>query len=194
MNTLTRHVTRCFIAGIVAMLPIGGLIFSIVQMESVIADSWLRKQPYYFPGMGLIVVGVSVYAIGLTVTTFIGKWLWSRLDRLLDQVPLMGAAYQTLKQIVGYGKGKDAVFKRVVLVASGRDHGEEIGLVTNEVTDAGGASRLVVFVPGAPNPTAGRLLLISPNLVRATDLRVSDALQSLVAVGATELPLAGNSA
>ena len=56
-----------------------------------------------------------------------------------------------LKQILGYGEGPDAVFRRVVLIPSRDLDGDEIGLVTNEEMEQG-TSRIVVFVPSAPTP------------------------------------------
>ncbi len=189
MQHLLRHLTRCFVAGFVALLPIAGLLFTIIQLESMIAVPWLKSQTFYFPGLGLIVVAAIIYAIGLTVTTLVGRWLWRRMDRGIDALPLFGRLYQTLKQILGYGQGKDAIFKRVVLVPNGRNEGAEVGLVTNEVVDASGAPCLLVFVPGAPNPTSGRLVAIAPADVRTVNMPVNDALKALVSVGVTPVEM-----
>ncbi len=181
MNAILRHLTRCAIAGVVALLPVGGLVLSILYMENMLAESWLVDQWYYFPGLGILAAVVIIYVIGLIVTTFIGRWMWGRVDALLERLPILGRLYQTLKQIVGYGEGEDAVFRRVVLVPSPvAPDAFEMGLVTNQVDD-----KLVVFVPGAQNPTAGRLITVDPSVVTETDVKVSDALKSLVSVGAT---------
>ncbi len=189
MEWFTRHFTRCLIAGFVALLPIAALVFTIVTLESSISGPWRHHLPFYFPGMGIILAALIIYLIGLTVTTFLGRWLWKRFDYVVDRVPLMGALYQTLKQILGYGTGKDAIFKQVVLVPNGEREGEELGLVTNQVLDASGRSMLMVFIPGAPTPTAGRMVVIDPKHVRVVDMEVNDALKCLVAVGATPVPL-----
>ncbi len=181
MNAILRHLTRCAIAGVVALLPVGGLVLSILYMENMLAESWLVDQWYYFPGLGILAAVVIIYVIGLIVTTFIGRWMWGRVDALLERLPILGRLYQTLKQIVGYGEGEDAVFRRVVFVPSPvAPDAVEMGLVTNQIDD-----KLVVFVPSAPNPTVGRLITVDPSTVTETDIKVSDALKSLVSVGAT---------
>ena len=181
MNAILGHLTRCAIAGVVALLPVGGLVLSILYMENMLAESWLVDQWYYFPGLGILAAAAIIYVIGLIVTTFVGRWIWGRADALLKRLPILGRLYQTLKQIVGYGEGEDAVFRRVVLVPSPvAPDAFEMGLVTNQVDD-----KLVVFVPGAPNPTVGRLITVDPSTVKETDIKVSDALKSLVSVGAT---------
>lgn len=182
---ITKHVSRCFLAGIVALLPIGGFVVTVAYLESWLAGSWLAKQPWYFPGLGLLATGALIYLIGLTVSTFLGRWLWNRIDRLFDSLPALGRLYQTLKQIVGYGEGKDAIFLRVVLIRGSEPDGSELGLVTNETVDATGATKLVVFIPGAPNPTTGRLIVIDAAHTSPLAMTVSDALKTLLSVGKT---------
>ena len=189
MKRLFGHVTRCLLAGIVALLPIGGLVLTIGYLESMISSAGLTALPFYFPGLGLLVAFVVLYLIGLVLTTFIGKWLWARIDSLLHRLPLLGPMYGSLKQILGYGEGKDAVFHETVLVQSPSGPGEEFGLVTNRVSMPDGGERLVVFVPGAPNPTSGRLLVCKPEDTRRVDMPVNTTLKALVAVGKTDIRL-----
>ncbi|HTI51262.1 MAG TPA: DUF502 domain-containing protein [Planctomycetaceae bacterium] len=190
MKLITSHITRCLLSGIVALLPIGGFVATVVYLESTISGSWLAKQVWYFPGLGLIAATVGIYLIGLTVSTFIGRWLWSLIDRILNSLPMLGRLYQTLKQIVGYGEGKDGIFREVVLVPNGRSEGSELGLVTNELTNGAGVRQLVIFVPDAPNPTAGRLVVIDANDVQPVPMPVNDVLKVLVSVGKSPLTVA----
>jgi uncharacterized membrane protein len=190
---ITKHVSRCLLAGIVALLPIGGLVLTIAYLEMSIAESWLAKQPWYFPGLGLLATAAAIYLIGLTVSTFLGRWVWGRVDLLFDSLPALGKLYQTLKQIIGYGEGKDAIFQRVVLIGGETPGASELGLVTNETVDANGNGKLIVFVPGAPNPTAGRLIVIDAGRTEPLAVSVSDALKTLLSVGKTPLSLASES-
>src|SRR5258708_2462033 len=116
MNALASHVSRCALAGIVALLPIGGFVLSVVSMEAPIAGSWLAGQPFYFPGLGLLAVAAIIYVIGLVVSTFVGQWLWARVDSTFNRLPFLGRLYLSFKQILGYGDGKDGLFQEVVLV------------------------------------------------------------------------------
>lgn len=189
MLSIQRHVTRCLIAGTVALLPIAGFIITIGYVESQIANSGLAKLPFYFPGFGLLVGFALVYLVGLGVSTFIGKWLWSRFDRLLDRLPALGRLYQTLKQILGYGKGEDAIFQDVVLVPGQSDQSEELGLVTNKVLDDDGKTKLLIFVPASPTPTTGRLIVMDQDAVKPLEMPVNETLKALVALRKTEVNL-----
>jgi uncharacterized membrane protein len=186
---LGKHVAQCLLAGIVALLPIAGFALTVFYLEEKIASSWLSRHAWYFPGLGLLAAAIGIYLIGLTVTTVVGRWVWRLFDRLFDNIPALGQLYRTLKQIVGYGDGKDAIFRSVVLVPNGEADGAELGLVTNEIVSAAGARQFVVFVPEAPNPTAGRLVVIDAARVRPVNLPVSDALRILLSVGKIPIPI-----
>ncbi|MCA8966699.1 MAG: hypothetical protein KDC48_17595, partial [Planctomycetes bacterium] len=54
MNTPTRHVTRCLVAGIVALLPIGGTVLGVAYLETTLTESWRGDVGWYFPGLGLL--------------------------------------------------------------------------------------------------------------------------------------------
>lgn len=189
MKAVSRHLTHCFIAGIVALLPVGGTILGIAYLEYSLADFWLKEQDFYFPGLGIAAAAIVIYLIGLLVTTFVGKWLWKTTDRVIDELPLMGTLYKTLKQLLGYGQGDDAIFREVVLLSTPEADGEELGLVTNRVKSADGVEQLIVFIPGAPNPTTGRLIVTPVANVRKMDMKVSEVMQSLVSVGAQAIPV-----
>ncbi len=189
MKNVQKHITQCLMAGIVAMLPIGGLIITVGYMESMISGSGLSKLPFYFPGLGLIAAALLIYLVGLGVTTFLGKWIWSRIDRVLDKLPALGRLYQTLKQILGYGEGKDAIFHEVVLIPSRDFDSQEIGLVTNKITDEEGRPKLIIFVPGVPNPTSGRLVVMDRDSVKQLSMPVNESLKALVSMGKTDIDL-----
>ena len=189
MQALGQHITKCVIAGIVAILPVGGLILTVAYLESLISSSGLSKLAFYFPGMGLLLAVLSIYVVGLTVSTFVGKWFWSTCDAMLNKLPALGKLYQSLKQILGYGEGDDAIFHETVLITSLDKVGEEIGLITNTITLPDGERNYVVFVPGSPNPTAGRLIIAQHENVRKIPATTNDALRVLVALGKGQLPL-----
>lgn len=189
MKRLHKHITSSLIAGFVAILPVGGLIVTIGYLESTISSSGLAKMPFYFPGFGLLAAIIFVYLIGLVVTTFIGKWIWKRVDSILDKLPALGRLYQTLKQILGYGEGEDAIFHEAVLVPSRDIQSEELGLVTNRITDDDGNTKLVIFIPGVPNPTSGRLIVMNKESVKPLSMPVNETLKALVSMGKTDIDL-----
>jgi uncharacterized membrane protein len=190
MDAVVSHITRRLIAGVIACLPIGGTLFTVWWLEDTISDMWLVDQPYYFPGLGLVAVAVLLYLIGLWISSFIGRWIWGRVDRLLEAFPALGVFYRTLKQVLGYGEGRDALFEKTVWVPSEVPDAWQLGLVTGRVAAPGG-EQVLVFIPGSPNPTTGRLISIEPDRLKPAPLSVNDALTGLVSLGKTNLPEPG---
>jgi uncharacterized membrane protein len=181
-----QHIARCFLAGVVAVLPVAGLIILIYMLDSQIRGLF-KDSIFDFPGIGLVAGFIGIYALGLTLTTFIGRWLWRRTDGVLSNLPVIGMLFRTLKQILGYGSGKDGMFHRVVLVPDAEKHVYEIGLVTEEITVVGEPRRLAIFMPGSPNPTQGKLILIEAEKCVPTAIKVDVAMKALISTGKTGL-------
>ncbi len=184
MRSASRHVTRCLVAGIVALLPMGGVVFTIVWLEDAITSSW-RDVAWYFPGLGLLLALLAIYVVGFFVTTFVGRWLWRAVDRLLERVPMLGPCYQSLKEVLGYDSARERFFQGVVAVRA--DEGYEVGFVTGESPGPDGTPHKLVFVPSVPNPTNGKLLLVENSRLTRLDVRTADALRALVSLGKTPL-------
>ena len=187
MQRIASHFSKNLLAGIIAILPIGGLIITVGYLEATISSAGLTQLPFYFPGLGILLALLLIYLIGLVLTTFIGRWLWTRIDRLLHQLPALGRLYASLKQILGYGEREDAIFQQTVLVPAQGGAGLELGLVTNHVTLPDGSENLVVFIPGSPNPTSGRLIIVHPDQVTATETAVNESFKLLVAAGKSDI-------
>ena len=191
MGRIGKHFTKNLIAGFIALLPIGGTILGLAYLEFSVAESWLVKQPFYFPGLGILTVLLLMYLVGLVVSTFLGRWAWSLVEAVLVRLPLLGSFYSTLQQILGYGEGKDAMFEQAVFVKSQTHEAEELGLITNRIKTADGSEKVIVFVPGSPNPSTGRLLLLAESELRPLGMKVNDAFTALVSVGKSGLAVPG---
>ncbi len=109
------------------------------------------------------------------------------MDLVLNKLPVLGKLYLSLKQILGYGSGQDALFKETVLISGKAGMGEEIGLVTNTFIHTDGTCKYIVFVPGSPNPTAGRLVIADREQIRFIQASANEALKLLVAIGTGKL-------
>ena len=60
--------------------------------------------------------------------------------------------------------------------------GEEFGLVTKEIND-GVSSKYVIFIPFAPTPTSGRLVIVNKNKVRNLETNAAEVFSSLISMG-----------
>jgi uncharacterized membrane protein len=184
------HFTKCFLAGLITILPIGGLILLIVKLDGAFRP--LVKDTFFDHfGASLLLTILAIYILGVTATNILGRQIWRFFDYILEQVPGVAVLYGTLKQILGYGTGKDALFRHVVFIKDLHTGGLELGLVTEEVKITLGSDsptpRLCVFLPGSPNPTMGKMILIEADRIIPSQIPVDVALKSLLSIGKTGL-------
>jgi uncharacterized membrane protein len=180
MNGLYRHLVVCLVTGLIAILPIGGTIVLIAVAENSLRP--LIPARWYFPGLALMTVVLFLYLLGLTLSTVVGRWFWRRLDNVMDRLPGLGMIYRTIKQILGFEAGEGTLFESVVLVPNEATGWSEIGLVTS-IETGGESPQLVVFVPGSPNPTQGRLVRLPADRAVRTTWSVDGALKYLFSLG-----------
>lgn len=185
-GTVRAHLTKCFLAGLVAVLPVGGLAILIVKLDQGLRPL-IKETPLDFPGVAILATLAGIYLVGLTVSTFVGRWVWNLVDRGLSRLPGLAPLYQTVKQILGYGAGPEALFREVVLVKSETTGALEIGLVTEDIRVEGQPLRWAVFVPSSPNPAQGRLALIEPERCVRTEIPVDAAIKALFTTGKSGL-------
>ncbi len=179
---MTKHLTRCILAGSIAILPIAGLIFAIHYLEAKFAGLGIRNWNYYFPGLGIVLAIFVVYLIGLMTTTIAGKLLINKFDQLIHRMPLLGNFYKSTKQILGYSEGEDKIFKKAVLVRDEGNSFSELGLITNEESQ-NDKNEIIVFIPNAPNPSSGRLIVIEKSKVQMLDIHPNEVFKTLLSVG-----------
>ncbi|QKT04637.1 DUF502 domain-containing protein [Ectothiorhodospiraceae bacterium 2226] len=172
------HFWGHFLAGALALLPLLAVLAAARYIERLAAGTWLAAQPFYVPGLGILLAVLGTYLFGLLLSTVVGRWVWDALERRLARMPTLGLMYRTVQQVLHQQPQGEGLFKRVVWVRSeGR---EELGFVTAEATDDG---RLWVFLPAAPNPTAGRLLALAPHCVAPASLSVAEGVRHVVSLG-----------
>ena len=179
---MTKHITRCILAGAIAILPILGLIFAIGYLEAKFAGLGIRKWEFYFSGLGIVLAFFVVYLLALMTTTILGRVIIAKVDVLMHRMPLLGNAYKSIKQILGYADGEEQLFKQAVLVKDEGNGFNELGLITNEETD-NDKNEIIVFIPNAPNPSTGRLIVIEKSKVELLDISPRDVFKTLLSVG-----------
>ena len=190
---MARHIRRSLISGLLLLLPVA-LTYVIVRFLFDLVDGllspwiqWTLGQfgiEWTLPGPGVVVAVVIVYLIGAFATFSLGSIVldWARASLL--RIPFIGTLYSANRQLIESFSGTSVTgFKRVVLVQFPRAEAWSLGFLTG-VTDAAGAERLIMtYVPTAPLPNSGFVVLMRPEDVLDTDLSVPDAMQLLFSGG-----------
>jgi uncharacterized membrane protein len=113
-----------------------------------------------------------------------GKKTLDFVGGLIEKIPIFGTVHSAARQFINFIFGADDSkgFKQVVFVPYPRDKFYCAAFLTGEQIFKD-KKFLCVFMPTAPNPTSGFLLLCEEKDVMRTDYTVEQAFQFIISVG-----------
>jgi uncharacterized membrane protein len=178
MARITKHVKNKLVAGLIAAIPLGITLFLILYVDSMVQK--VVRLPY--PFLGILLSLVVIYALGVFVTSLVGRLFLRTLNRVLEGIPGMRDLYRTWKQLVVTPDLDSGMFAKVVLLPD--ESGEQflLGFSTGRPI-AADSDRLCVFVPNSPNPISGRLYFASMKRCHFLPISSKDALKTVVSSG-----------
>ena len=188
MKNFFKHIRIYILRGLLAIIPIFLCVLAIQLLYLLIDKRVVVFFNRFFevrkiPGLGILLVLLCLYLIGLIVSNVIGKRLFHFIERISQRIPLVKVIYQLGKQFsesFSGEKGKE-VFKRVVLVDWNNNGLWAMGFVTGRIVDqASGEPMLRVFVPNAPSPTTGFIFVIKEGAAIDPGWTVEEALKMVV--------------
>jgi uncharacterized membrane protein len=191
------------IAGLLVIIPLATTIWMTYTLATWVIDLLTRipKQLSPFVGLHPILVNLINLLIGLTVPlagfllvglmarNIFGQWLLNVGEKILQSIPLAGAVYKTLKQILEtvLKDSSNEKFRRVVLLEYPRRDMWAIGFVTGsmggEIDKKMQTKMLSVFVPTTPNPTTGWYALVPESDVITLSLSIEEAFKLVISAG-----------
>ena len=181
MQRMQTHLRTTFLAGAFAIIPIAVTVAVVIYAESMTRGP-LRGTPLDFPGSGILIAVVLVYASGLIVSSVAGKYFLRLFDRTLDRVPLLRDLYKAWKQISFTPGGGEGIYAKVVLIPDGRGVQHVMAFSSGE-TIAPDTDTVAVFVPNAPNPVTGRVAFVHARDLIVTSLSPEEAFKLLLSSG-----------
>ncbi len=154
------------------------------------ARPFVDDPDFHIPGLGFVLTFIILWVVGALATNVVGRSLWQFAREALEGLPLVRTIYAPIQQLVesltSPGKGG---FEKVVLVEYPRIGMWTLGFLAGNVPrEDEAAPAHSIFVPTAPNPTTGFMLIVPPEQLRPTDLRVEEALKMIVSAGVAVPP------
>jgi len=178
MQAIQQHLRNTFLAGILAAIPLAMTAIIVWYVES-------RTRALFgvhIPFLGILIAIGVIYLLGLILTSLLGRAMVRLSDRLLARIPLFRDLYRAWKQIAITPTGSMGMFARVVLVSDVNPTVRQIGFTSGQPA-SGDERTWCVFVPAAPNPTSGRLLLIERDRCQPTALSVEEGFKIILSGG-----------
>ena len=145
---------------------------------------------FHIPGLGFVLTFIILWVVGALATNVVGRSLWQFARETLEGLPLVRTIYAPIQQLMESltSPGK-AGFEKVVLVEYPRTGMWTLGFLAGDVPrEDEVAPAHSIFVPTAPNPTTGFMLIVPPDQLRPTDLGVEEALKMIVSAGVVVPP------
>jgi len=191
MTRIFRHFKTAVFRGFLVLLPLAlsyvVLRFLYLSVDQRVAGLLEKRIGKNIPGLGFLLVLVTLYLLGLVASNLVGRRFLAGVDRISGRVPLVRTTYKLGKQLGNAfstpGSGR---LKRVVLVEQFRRGVWSVGFVTGHMTDKRTGERLVrLFLPQGPNPTSGFMLVVREAEVRPIDWTVPEAMNAIISGGIT---------
>ena len=158
------------------------LVFNFIDgfLGPVIEDGAGRN----LPGVGIAAMVLLVYVIGqLWELSHLGKRLIGAIQKWLLSIPLVGAVYGPARQLINSFSGtSESGFKRVVVIEYPRSGTWMIGFLTATTTTTDGEMG-VVYVPTAPTPNSGWVVVMPIEDVYDVDMSVQQAMRMVLSGG-----------
>lgn len=203
---MIRPLRKWFFSGLLLLAPIGVTVFVISFLMARVAVpardlifpgvrlSELSPWEYWALNLGsLVIVLALVTLFGWLSQLFIGRYLVTTFERIVDNVPFIRTVYNTVKQIRDtFVQQEKAVFQKSVLVEYPRPGVWVLGFLTGtgkgEPQARTEADLLNIFVPTTPNPTSGFLLMVPRDEVHFLEMSIADGMKLIISGGAVVPP------
>ncbi|ELZ75537.1 hypothetical protein C455_16128 [Haloferax larsenii JCM 13917] len=193
-----------FVTGLVLVTPLAVTVFVLQfafnrvattirpvvrQVNPVVADvlSYSGDIVLISQVLSALVIAATITFVGYLASMSLGQRLFGSFERGVRLLPFVRTIYFGVRQVSESLTEPTAGYDRVVLVEYPREGLYSLGFVTNDapsaVTNEVGEELLTVFVPHSPNPTAGALIVVSPDEIQELDMPVRRGLRLLVTTG-----------
>ena len=186
---------KTFFTGLLILVPLGitvwvlNLVVTTLDQTLLLLPPSVRTQaPFNIPGMGVILTLLIILAVGILARNFIGRRLVLWWEALLARIPVVSAIYSSVKQVSDTLLSPSGqAFRKPVLVEFPRAGSWSVGFVVGSPGEALQGPLTgefaSVYVPTAPNPTSGYVLIVPVDQVVDLDISVDEALKFVVSMG-----------
>lgn len=193
-----RWLRGTFLAGLVAILPIGLTFFVLWLLyrwayglfgpHTALASLMRRTIGIYIPGTEIIAGLLVIFLIGVITRHWLGRTVLGAVERGLLRVPFIRKLYWTGRQLTRYLFQTNKSPKgRVVLVEFPGPGSYVLGMLTaDEVKPVGqslGREVSAVYIPTAPNPLTGWVIFLPKERLTPTDLTLDEGLTLVLSGG-----------
>jgi uncharacterized membrane protein len=173
---------RAFATGLLVVLPflvtimVLKFLFRTLEGTGIAAliETFVGRR---LPGLGTALTLLVVLLVGLLAQNIVGARLVGAFERFVLRVPLVRAIFGPAKQLF-MALGAEGSAQEVVAVEYPRNGLFMVGFVTRRE-----GARVFVFLPTAPNPTSGFLVICAETEIHPLGISFDAAMRLIVSGG-----------
>jgi len=181
-----KKLAKYFIKGLVVFVPVALTVFIFVwaftSFDSIFKNrDWL---PIYFPGLGILLTVALILLIGFLASNFLGRRLFSLVERIFTGLPLVKLLYSAVKDMIEAFAGDKKSFDKPVVATMGPGGSVKVvGFITRDSLESLGLKdHVAVYMPQSYN-FAGNVVLLPREAVKPLDIESSQAMAFIVSGG-----------
>ena len=184
-KSFTEQVSSSFIKGLIIVIPPAITVFVITWLFDFTERFISNYMPVKFPGIGLFIVVVSIWIVGVLSGNYLSKKIIELFDKLLSKIPIVKFIYSSVKQVSKALFESDSAFKNVVLVPYMNSYVIAFQMlnIPEPVRQKLGDDYICVYMPWSMNMTAGMNFFVKKSDVIPLDMLPPDAFQFILTAG-----------
>ena len=190
-----RRITRTFITGMAAVLPIlvtFALVMWMIGAAETMLGGLLRvllPGESYRPGMGLIFTVVVIFVAGLLMQALFFRGVVRWMEEQLERIPLIKTVYGAVRDLTGFfSKEGKSQFGKVVMVQLPNLPFRLVGFITVDNLAAVGMAQstdvdtVAVYLPMSYQ-IGGYTILLPRSCLVEVDMTFEEAMRFLITAG-----------
>ncbi len=184
---LKRRMLGFFLKGLLLVVPTFVLVY-VVYALFVFLDGLI---PTKIPGLGLLILLITITALGYLGSSFISQPIIRRANAVLDRVPIVKTFYTAVSDLLGAFTGQKKSFSHPVMVKLTPDgHVQKPGFITAEdLSPLGlGSDMVAVYMPHSYN-FSGNIFIVPAASVTPVQVSTAEFMKFIVSGGVTEIGL-----
>lgn len=192
---------RYLLEGLALAGPIGVtawvLWWLFTRLDRILGEVIVTVLGRRVPGLGLLALVLVLLATGWVAERTIGRRATSAGEKLVNRIPIARPVYKGSRKLFQALTGQDVkIFKRPVLCEYPTPGIWSVAFITGPAPEAAhadvGEDGVSVFLPTAPNPMSGFLLVVPQSKIRPIDSSTEAAFTFVVSMGSVALGDAPN--
>jgi uncharacterized membrane protein len=187
-----KRLFKYFLQGLLLLGPLVLTLYSVFLMfnyvDRLIGDPLKEHYQLDIPGIGIVVLFISLTLLGLIGETIIARPFINLTKRILVRAPLLNVIYTSLNDLFTAFVGKEKKFNVPVIVCMNLENNLfKLGFVTEKNLQEFGLNEMVaVYFPHSYN-FSGELYLVPASSVKPVKLSPSEVMKFVVSGGVTKV-------